>query len=565
MSSRMSPEIEGHLPLFLNDMNVRLRQVREDRKALWLSLRSTCHFFKATDACLAVLPAGGGLAKLIFSIPRGGSWDLDLLTAFLRRQKPPIPKHILLAPLNRAGRLWAVLGLRLQQGEFRRNAANALYRIAREVSDSIQHMDWERIVDVRSRIDRKIMEELRPQDLFYQILHGLRSLTRYDHSSALLICGEGGGALELVAEQVAWLKGKSLQIGRRMALAEPLWNLMREGTVYGFDRKGDRWLEWPGQKAIPLAELLDYNRPQEKSGSVLREAAMLCAPLATRDGVLGVLKVAARHAGTFGTYEAELLQRFMPLAAVAIQNSQRTVTLEAKMLAAERKHAIADLARGVSHDVNNALGAVLPLVQQMLADVRSGRADPDVLAEDLQQIEQSLQTCRRIFGGMLTLARGAAHRVGQGDVHRAIECTLAILEDSLKRQGVRLSVDFPKVLPLISGGQGDLEQLFLNLLANARDAMPAGGLLSVRALRSEDKMEVVIQDTGCGIAPEHLSQIEEPFFTTKHDGRGLGLSICRSIIWEMQGDLKISSQQGVGTEVRVLLPMLETAAAGVGR
>ena len=91
-----------------------------------------------------------------------------------------------------------------------------------------------------------------------------------------------------------------------------------------------------------------------------REAAMLCAPLATRDGVLGVLKVAARHAGTFGTYEAELLQRFMPLAAVAIQNSQRTVTLEAKMLAAERKHAIADLARGISHDVNNALGLSCP-------------------------------------------------------------------------------------------------------------------------------------------------------------------------------------------------------------
>ena len=80
-----------------------------------------------------------------------------------------------------------------------------------------------------------------------------------------------------------------------------------------------------------------------------------------------------------------------------------------------------------------------------------------------------------------------------------------------------------------------------------------------------DMVEVVIQDTGSGIAPAHLSQIEEPFFTTKHNGSGLGLSICRSIIWEIQGDLKISSQEGVGTEVRVLLPMLEPAGAGVGR
>ena len=272
--------------------------------------------------------------------------------------------------------------------------------------------------------------------------------------------------------------------------------------------------------------------------------------------------MAARHAGTFGRYEADLLSRFMPLAAVAVQNSQRTVTLEAKMLAAERKHAIADLARGVSHDVNNALGAVLPLVQQMLADVRSSRADPSVLAEDLEQIERSLQTCRRIFGGMLTLARGTAQRVGQGDVHRAIECTLAILQDSLERQGVRLNIESVTGLPLIKGGQGDLEQLFLNLLANARDSMPAGGQLSVQAQRSGGKVEVVIQDSGCGISPVHLPQIEEPFFTTKHNGNGLGLSICRSIIWEMQGDLKISSQEGVGTEVRVVLPMLEPAGPG---
>src|SRR5262245_9491772 len=555
MSSRTSPEI-NRLPSFLNQLSAQLRQVREDRKALWLSLRSTSQFLKADAACLAVLPSGSDLAQMTFSVPRRATWDRNLLTAFLRREKPPIPNHILLAPLNRAGRLWAVMGLRLERGQFSRNAASAAYRIASAVSDSIQLMDWERIVEVRSRIDRKIMEQLRPKDLFYQILHGLRSLTRYDHSSALLMCGENEGALELVAEQVAWLKGKSLQIGRRIALTGQLWNLMREGAVYGFDRQGEHWIEWPGQKATALAELLDYNRSQEQSGS--REAAMLCASLATRDGVLGVLKVAACHAGTFGKYEADLLRRFMPLAAVAIQNSQRTVTLEAKMLAAERKHAIADLARGVSHDVNNALGAVLPLVQQMLVDVKADRAEPNVLAEDLQQIERSLQTCRRIFGGMLTLARGAAQRVGQGDVHRAIESTLAILEDSLERQGVRLNLEFAQGLPLIGGSQGDLEQLFLNLLANARDAMPAGGQLSVRAQRSGDRVEVVVQDSGCGIPSEHLPQVAEPFFTTKHNGNGLGLSICRSIMWEMQGELKISSQEGVGTGVQVLLPILKS-------
>src|ERR1700730_10075300 len=133
---------------------------------------------------------------------------------------------------------------------------------------------------------------------------------------------------------------------------------------------------------------------------------MLCAPLATRERVLGLLKVASKHSGLFGSYEAELVAQFLPHASIALQNSQRTQSLEQTLIQAERKHAMADLARGVAHDVNNALGAVLPLVQQMQADLRGGRIEPAVLVEDLGDVEQSVQVCRRIFGGMLSFARG---------------------------------------------------------------------------------------------------------------------------------------------------------------
>jgi two-component system, NtrC family, sensor kinase len=559
----MNPQIETNLLRFLEELQARLRQVRDDKKALWLSLRSACDFFRAGEACLATLPPGKEQAELMFVVPRGSVWDLDLLTAFLRRQKPSIPGHTLLAPLNRRGRLWAVLGLRLREGEFDRDAARAQLRVARAVSESIQQIDRERIIEVRSRIDRKIMEQLRPKDLFYQILHGLRSLTRYDHSSALLICEEQGDTLELVAEQVAWLKGKSRRIGLRLPLTNELWDLMRDGTVYGFDRDAECWRGWSHEDATALAELLDYNCLVDRPAAVPREAAMLCAPLATRDGVLGVLKVAALHQGTFGTYEAELLRGFMPLAAVAIQNSQRAVTLEARVLAAEKKHAIANLVRGVSHDINNALGSVLPLVQQMKADSESACIETHVLSEDLRQVEQSLQTCRRIFGGMLALARGSAQHVGQGNVHRAVDCVLAILKDSIGRQGIRLDLDLAADLPAVRGGQGDLEQLILNLMTNARDAMPTGGLLSLRARQTGEMLEIFIEDTGCGIPEEHMARIHEPFFTTKHTGTGLGLSICRSITWDMRGDLQINSTRGIGTEVRVLLPVISPADTGV--
>ena len=283
---------------------------------------------------------------------------------------------------------------------------------------------------------------------------------------------------------------------------------------------------------------------------------MLCAPLAAREGVMGVLKVAACYPGSFSNYEADLVQRFTPLAAVAIQNSQRTVTLETKMLEAEKKHAIANLLRGVSHDVNNALGCILPLVQQILDDIQSNGLQGDTLSDDLQQIEQSIQACRRIFGGMLALARDTSQVNIQGNVRRALDSTLAVLRDGFERQGIRLAIHLGDALPNIQAGQGDLEQLFLNLVSNARDAMSTGGVLSIRAEMEGEHLAILISDTGCGIPMEHLSRIQEPFFTTKTDGNGLGLSICRSIVWNAGGQMSIQSEPGAGTQIRVLLPIV---------
>ena len=104
---------------------------------------------------------------------------------------------------------------------------------------------------------------------------------------------------------------------------------------------------------------------------------MLCAPLVTRDSLVGVLKIAARYPEQLKPFDAELVEHFRSQAAIAIQNLHRTESLRARVVTAERKHAMADLARSVSHDVNNALGSMLPLIQQMQADLRSGarRAD----------------------------------------------------------------------------------------------------------------------------------------------------------------------------------------------
>jgi signal transduction histidine kinase len=550
--------------IFLDELKTQLRAVREDQNALRLCLRRAGEYFKVGEGCIATATPEGPQAELITIIPRRGRWDLDLLAAFLQKQRPRIPPNVIIAPIQRRGRLWGAMALRGEREFHIPSSYMALRRIANLTSEAIEVIDRERNIEVRSQIDRKILEQLRPRDLFYQVLHGLRSLTRYDHSSSLLICDPRENVLEVVAEQIAWFKGKSRRIGLKLQLTDEIWALLREHVVYGFNLGNAGWEPWSNEKAPngessngklkPLAGLLDYNKSPEDSAAGRRESCMLCAPLTGREGVMGLLKVSASHPGAFNAYEADLVQRFTPLAAVAIQNSQRTVTLEAKMLEAERKHAIANLLRGVSHDVNNALGCILPLVQQIQADIPSNELHPETLSGDLQQIEHSIQICRRIFGGMLALARDSSHANFQGNVRRALDSTLAVLRDGFERQRIQLDIQFPDVLPNIQAGQGDLEQLFLNLATNARDAMPGGGVLSIGAENEGEHVALLIRDTGCGIPAEFMSRIQEPFFTTKKNGNGLGLSICRSIVWNAGGQMEISSPPGAGTRIRILLP-----------
>jgi len=197
----------------------------------------------------------------------------------------------------------------------------------------------------------------------------------------------------------------------------------------------------------------------------------------------------------------------------------------------------------------------LPLVQQMRAEVAAGRMDVSSFSEDLRQIEGSIQTSRRIFGGMLSFARGSVQNTVSANIKQAIDNTRAILKDGLERRGIHVVLELERDLPEVQGSQGDLEQLFLNLLTNSRDAMPLGGRLLIAGRRAEQSIELVIEDTGGGIPPENLPKVFEPFFSTKPEGNGLGLSICRSIVWQMQGKLDINSTPGVGTRVTVIIPV----------
>ena len=546
---------------FLDRLTSQLKHVQDPPHAVRYVLRETREILEADSGCVAVARDRHPGAQVLFAVPRSAPWDLDLLARFIRVERPVRPDDMAIVPIRRRGEAWAALALVRPGRPFDRADKRLLARVAEVSSDAVQQMDRERMLEIRDRIDRKIREQLHPKDLFYQILDGLRSLTRYDHSSALLIRDNTGDTMEIAAEQIAFTKAKSPRIGHRLALGDDVRTTLDAGTVCGFDRRGERWHEWDGRPVGFLAEWLDFS---DDGAQIDRQArSMLCAPLVGRDGVLGVLKVAARHAGRLTRYDAELVDRFRSQAAQAIDILNRTESLEARMLTAERRHAMAELARSVSHDVNNALGSMLPLIQQMLGDVRGGSFDPSVGEADLEQVQKSLQVCRRIFGGMLSFARGGVRRARSGHVRTAMETALAILRNGIERRGIQLAVDIPddEELPPVACAQSDLEQVLLNLLTNAREASQVGGALTVAARPSKEGVVIAIADTGHGIAAEHLPRVLEPFFTTRSEGNGLGLAICRSIVWEAGGTIEIESAIGEGTSVTVTIPRASPAHA----
>jgi two-component system NtrC family sensor kinase len=531
------------------------REGRDAEKVLRAALRLGLDFFGAQEGCVATVRPGREEAVIDYPVPADGWWDRMMLAAFLRGDKVRVPPELMLARIRRHGRMWGALAVRVTGRDYHWDTRQAFSSIGALANELIDQIDQERVREVRARVDRKILEQSLPKHLFYEVLHGIRSLTAYDHSAALLTYDDERDALEVVAEQITWQKAKGQNVGRKLPLTPALRERLCRPLVYGFDRDGRTWRDWTNTNATPLAELLDFDGHAKPGGTSPSEGAILCAPLVTRAGLLGVLKVAAVSAGAFSQYEVELISQFLPQTAVALRNAKRAESLEQRVLIAERKHAMADLARGVSHDVNNALGAVLPLVQQLRVEIDQGTLDPAVAAVDLAQFERSIQVCRRIFGGMLNIARGTARNPSEVSLAHVADSVLAILREGLERRGVRLVVEISSDLPPLFGVQADVEQLLLNLVSNARDATDAGGQLEIRASCEGASIELVVEDTGCGIPPEHLSKIQEPFFTTKASGHGLGLAICRSIVAQMRGQFRIESTPGSGTRVRAAFPL----------
>jgi signal transduction histidine kinase len=542
-----------------------LEQIEDPVKLYRTALAQTARFMGAERGAVilrhavsdALQPHGWGRD--------GAFWDVETVRAFIALKRPAIPPTDIMAPIVMGGRAAGVMILRRAGEPFPDGAGRFLARICHKVAHEAALREERRLNRVVDLIKERTVRELRPKDLFYQVLHGLRSLTRYDHSSALLVAEEDGARLVLHAEQIAWTKAKSRRIGRKIKIPEEARALLRRaGTVRLASvetPRGRRAGAAGGTRdaATTLARLLRWGG----KGKEPQEGTILWAPLHHDDTLLGVLKIAALRPAAFGDPETDAVGRVLHHISSVIHNSRRALSMEERIIGAEKKHAMADLARAISHDVKNAIGAILPLAQQAREELQAGTFDRGVLLQDLQQIEQSALICQRIFDGMLQLARSGVRPPERAPLSRILQGCVGILGTRLRRLGVTLEVRLPDVLPEVNASHGGLEQLFLNLFTNALDAMPAGGRLRVTARPAGDRIEVRVTDTGAGIPTDQLKRIHEPFYTTKEEGFGLGLAICRSILWENGGDMTVDSVLGKGTTVTVALPVAAAVATPI--
>ncbi len=226
--------------------------------------------------------------------------------------------------------------------------------------------------------------------------------------------------------------------------------------------------------------------------------------------------------------------------------------LERRLVQADKLSSIGLLAAGVAHEVNTPL-AVISTYAQMLAKQISG---DDKQSKLLEKIARQTFRASEIVNSLLNFSRTTPVEFVEVDLNRVVQDTAGLIGHQLEKAGVRVELRLEPGLPPLKGNHGKLQQVFLNLFLNARDAMEGGGTLSVRTWTSESAICADVVDSGQGIPPEHLERIYDPFFTTKgaKKGTGLGLSVTYGIVREHGGRIEVDSRPGAGARFHLELP-----------
>ncbi len=231
--------------------------------------------------------------------------------------------------------------------------------------------------------------------------------------------------------------------------------------------------------------------------------------------------------------------------------------MEEQMSQTEKLTSLGLLAAGVAHEVNTPLAVISNYIQMLAKQMPEGDPRQGIIEKIVKQTFRASE----IVNNLLNFSRTSATELADLDVNRVVEETLSLVAHPLKTSQIQVVKQLGSTLPAVRGSANKLQQVFLNLFLNARDAMPSGGMLEVRTASHNGSVEIEVVDTGAGIPRDHIHRIFDPFFTTKASGRGtgLGLSVSYGIIKEHAGKIDVRSTPGKGTSFHVEFPAVRKA------
>ncbi|WP_353071370.1 GAF domain-containing sensor histidine kinase [Tunturiibacter gelidoferens] len=322
------------------------------------------------------------------------------------------------------------------------------------------------------------------------------------------------------------------------------WNTQMEGM---YSKSRTEVLRQPLSAVLPPDFVARFNSVREEHGTHTLYKFRLVLP----DGKVRIANIAI----------APLVTRnFVAVGRIIlVDDITDRIQLEAQLTQAEKLSSIGLLAAGVAHEVNTPLAVISSYTQMLTKHMR----DDERLAPVLEKITQQTFRASEIVNGLLNFSRTSGAEFTPLNLNELLRDTVTLLEHQFKTAQIRVETNFDPHLARIHGNQGKLQQVILNLMLNAKDAMfgTTNATLKIATFNGAGRVVVRIQDSGNGIEKEHLHRIYDPFFTTKtkpqegeHKGTGLGLAVSYGIMQEHAGKIHVESEIGVGTAFQLEFP-----------
>jgi PAS domain S-box-containing protein len=344
------------------------------------------------------------------------------------------------------------------------------------------------------------------------------------------------------------------------AASEGILIVDERGTIVSVNRQTERMFGVPRERLIGASiETLLPERLRERH--VAHRATYFVDPHVRPMG-RGLDLLGRRVDGTEFPVEISLsyVQTDEGLRALAfVTDITQRQAMERLSRQTERLTALGQLSAGLAHEVNNPIGVMTTRIELMLMDAEANKL-PAETVEDLRVLHRHAQRVATITKSLLSFARHSPQERTLLSLNDVVAAVLVLVARQYERQGVSIRQDLAPSLPPVLGQTNALEQVILNLVTNAAQAMPTGGEIAISTRREGDAIGLVITDTGPGIASEHLSHIFEPFFTTKPAGTGLGLSVTYGILNDHNATIAVDSEPGQGARFLLMFPVADPQA-----